>query len=200
MRAGLIVLVLLCVTAFGVARAEAQSASALVECETYTLTPQQRLAPCTAALAEEGLTTEQRFNVLSARGYIYYFTLEQHDLALADYNAAVLLDPELDPQRRGRASLFFNRGRILTALEQYAAAVADFARAAEINPRWGDPLSWSANVKLNHLRDYTGAVTDIEEAVRRASYDEELAARRCAIRAIANQHVSTIAACGQTPL
>lgn len=193
-------LALLCVAAFGAARADAQSVSALVECETYTLTPQQRLASCTAALADEGLTTEQRVRVLSARGYIYYLSLEQHDLALADYNAAVLLDPELDPQRRGRASLFFNRGRILTALEQYGAAVEDFARAAEINPRWGDPLSWSANIKLNHLRDYAGAVADIEEAVRRAPYDDQLEARRCLIRATANQYVSTIAACGQTPL
>lgn len=197
MRRLTFLLVLCGVLGAGSAQAEVNSLQAA--CYDNALPSEEQVARCTEFLASEPSIAD-RVRALEVRGFVYFGELERFELALADYDAAVILDPDLDPQRRNRASLFFNRGRILAAPERYELAVGDFATAASINERWTDPWTWSARIKGEHLQDHAGAVADINEAVRRRPIDDRLQEMRCDVLRRANQAVPTIATCDQTEL
>jgi tetratricopeptide (TPR) repeat protein len=132
-------------------------------CDNNRLAPQEQVDRCTEYLATNP-AMEERAEALQSRGYVYYRELERLDLALTDYNVAVGLDGQLDPNRTHRASLYFNRGRIHAGLRNEQEAIADFTMAASINPRWSDPISWRS-ASYERLGDFESAWRDMNQAI-----------------------------------
>lgn len=169
-------LVIVCALVAAACGAEpTRSARAPDICFQSGLTGQQQVDRCSEVLATN-LTTEQRGEALHTRGFAYWRELGENERAMADFDAAVALDYQ-------SASLYFNRGRLRVAVEQFEPAVEDFERAAQINPTWSDPLSWSARTRADHLGDSEGALADINRAIERAPHDANLIERRCEIEA-----------------
>jgi tetratricopeptide (TPR) repeat protein len=63
---------------------------------------------------------------LSDRANIY-LRRKQFDLALADYNKAIEINPKI-------AEIFLNRGGLYFATKQYDLAIADCSKAQELSP------------------------------------------------------------------
>ncbi len=80
--------------------------------------------------------------------------------ALADFNAAIRLDPE-------NAQAHFNRGTFEFLYQtNYPAALADLNQAIQLHsdPQRGDIFYWRGLTK-EELRDYAGAVADYRQAL-----------------------------------
>jgi len=82
------------------------------------------LEACTKALAQEQLSARDRSATLVNRGIIYNRT-RQLDLALADFDQALQLNPEL-----GEA--YLNRGNTHFFRREFEAAAADYSRAIDL--------------------------------------------------------------------
>jgi tetratricopeptide (TPR) repeat protein len=135
-------------------------------CEDTQLPDDEQIANCTALIASGELNSEDLAEILHTRGFIY-MRREQHNDALADFDASIAANP--NPER---ASIYFNRGRSRVSLGDNEGAIADFGRAAEINPQWGDPISWRAGAK-SRLGDHAGALADIDLAIRLHPFESE---------------------------
>ncbi len=82
------------------------------------------LEACTKALAQEQLSARDRSATLVNRGIIYNRN-RQLDLALADFDQALQLNPEL-----GEA--YLNRGNTHFFRREFEAAAADYSRAIDL--------------------------------------------------------------------
>jgi tetratricopeptide (TPR) repeat protein len=141
-------------------------ASNIAPCEDTRLPDDEQIANCSALIASGELNNEDLAEALHTRGFIY-MGRDQRNEALADFDASIAANP--NPER---ASIYFNRGRLRVSLGDDEGAIADFGRAAEINPRWGDPISWRARAK-SRLGDHAGALADIDLAIRLHPFDSE---------------------------
>lgn len=145
---------------------QSENASNIAPCEDTRLPDDEQIANCSALIASGELNNEDLAEVLHTRAFVY-MRREQHNDALADFDASIAANPHPE-----RASIYFNRGRLRVGLGDDEGAIADFGRAAEINPRWGDPISWRARAK-SRLGDHAGALADIDLAIRLHPFDSE---------------------------
>ncbi len=111
------------------------------------------LADHEKALALDG----KRASSWSRRGWL---KANRGDLpgALADLTKAIELDPKLgEPHAL--------RGRVHAMQGDLDAAIADCDRACELDPRLASAWANRAIVKASHLRDYVGAIPDLDKAL-----------------------------------
>jgi tetratricopeptide (TPR) repeat protein len=121
----------------------------------------QALDECTQAL-EESLNRHNRAGTLVNRGIIY-MNRRAYDLALADFDDAIALEPDL-------AEGHINRGGALIARDDYAGALAALERGLALNP--ADPSRAYYNRGIAH--EELGQVREAYRDYRRAA---ELAPR-----------------------
>ena len=110
---------------FGTAPAAAQSTD---PCYADSATAQQTIVSCTALISAGTLRGRELAIVYYNRG-IGYEQSDQYDLAIADYNQALRLDPNY-------AKAYNNRGRSYRYKGLYDLAVADATHALQIDPNY----------------------------------------------------------------
>jgi len=136
---------------------EAQWKSEADPCARSDLAPDQRIEVCTKALAESGLPPNGRAFALNNRGFAFN-AKGDIERAMADYNEAIKLDPNL-------ADAFNNRGAAEGEKGDLDAAIADFDAAIRINPALGKAL---LNRGLAHQArgDIDAALGDFDAAIK----------------------------------
>ena len=91
------------------------------------------------------------------RGNIY-INQQKYELALADYNKAILLNPNL-------AGAYYNRGVLYRLQEKYELALADYDKAIEIN-RNDAVAYYNRGVLYSYQQKYELALADYNQAIR----------------------------------
>lgn len=156
--------------------AEGSLATACSENARRELGTLQALDQCTAALAEPGLDQRNEAGTFVNRG-IVFFNRADYGRALADFDAAIQLEPglaegyinrgaallrqsdysgavaaisrglALSPEAPARA--YYNRGLAHEELGQVREAYRDYRRASELAPRWEAPRTELARFQVN---------------------------------------------------
>jgi tetratricopeptide (TPR) repeat protein len=112
---------------------------------------------CTRALANPRLTREGAIELHSNRGIIY---LRRHEgqQALADFEAAIALDPD-------NAEAHLNRGAALVMLQQPGPAVAEITQALSLGVREPEKAYFNRGAAREALGDLRGAYEDYSTAL-----------------------------------
>ena len=135
----------------------AQPASDLEQCRTIIANPELAIRHCTRAI-ESGKLAQRDL----ALAY-YYRGMEKssrndHDGAIADYDAALKADPKYIEVRYGRGVALAHKG-------ESARAIADFDAFLKTNPKHADALH-SRGTEHMVGGDYKRAVADFDAALR----------------------------------
>lgn len=143
---------------------------------------------CSALLRSARLTDRERAEALSSRA-IAYRVQEDHARALADYDAALAIDPDFDWAHHGRGAVFRDRGDPALAIPEYDEGIRLGLRdLAAMEPRSEDHIFYAHRLAWGYfgralayarLRDHRRAVTDLREAVSRAPEDPDMANALC---------------------
>lgn len=111
---------------------------------------------CNEALSEEVLSRVERAGVLVNRGAIYMARKEM-DLALADFDAAIVLVPEL-------SEAWINRGTVYRRKGDFAHSIADITKGLDLGA--AEPAKAHYNRALAHegMGDLKSAYLDYRQA------------------------------------
>lgn len=132
-------------------------AQAVDLCASTSATNDQTITACTQQIQSGTLTGKDLGHAYNNRGTGYAGN-NQNDLAMADYNQALKIDPT-NPQA------YHNRGLLYQAKGQLDLAIADFTQALRIDPNY-------AHAYLNRGRAYHSngqdnlAIPDYVQAIR----------------------------------
>lgn len=113
---------------------------------------------CDRALKFGGLSKQDRAATLVNRG-INLNHAGRHDDAMADYQSALKLSPEL-------AEAFVNRGNTFVFKKQFELARTDYTRAIELETRDLHAAYYNRGLAHEALRDMDSAFADYVEAIR----------------------------------
>jgi tetratricopeptide (TPR) repeat protein len=111
---------------------------------------------CTALIQSDRETTKTRAIAYNNRG-IAYFETQDYDRALADYNAAIRLDPEF-------AAATYNRGNAYRAKGDNDRAIIDYNEALRIRP--DSRAYFNRGSAYRAKGDHDRAIADYNEAIR----------------------------------
>ncbi|GEM_PF-3344121 len=125
--------------------------------------PDRQIHGCTRLLDFPRLTTAERANVLTFRG-IGRLKKGEYDQAIADFTAAIRLNPKLEYPYNNRGNAWYEK-------KELDLAFADFNEAIRINPKFALPYNGRGNVWWQR-GDNEKALADYELALR---YDPKLA-------------------------
>ena len=95
-------------------------------CVTWAADDAVQIAACTRALAQAGLDDQVRVDLLDARAWLYK-KAERYAEAIADYDAAIALQPD-------NASLYHDRSQVRSYAKDFEGALADLDRSLELQP------------------------------------------------------------------
>ena len=98
-----------------------------------------------------------RANIYSAQG--------KYDEALADATKAILFSPTCAAYCPNLSLAYYNRG-LINKKKDLPAALNDFNKSIELDPRDTEPLIERAYLHLNFDKDYQAAVRDAAAAIR----------------------------------
>ena len=176
--------------------------AAVVASSTQSTTADDYLAQAKALLGKKGsqqevirLTNQALTTRQSADAYFYRaFTkgdLGDNQGAIADYNQAIAIDPQLSTAYNSRGNAkrnlgdnrgaiidynqaiainpqidgaYYNRGLIKSALGDKQGAIADFKQAITINPQLAEAYYYLGDAKAD-LGDMQGAIADFNQAI-----------------------------------
>ena len=96
------------------------------------------------------------------RGWTY-FTQGQYDLAIADFNRAIQLDPNY-------AVAYNNRG-VVYSMDDYDLAMADYTQAIQLDPNYAQAYA-NRGYGYSTIADYVHARADWEQALKLDPNDE----------------------------
>jgi tetratricopeptide (TPR) repeat protein len=91
------------------------------------------------------------------RGFYYYNETKRYDAALADFDQAIALNPNV-------AKVWLNKGNVLAAMGRNGASLAAFDRAIALGPNLADAWNNRGALKLQ-MRDNAGAIADCSRAL-----------------------------------
>jgi len=112
------------------------------------------------------------------------FDESRYDQAIADYTAALKLDPKL-------ASAMTNRGWAYLMKEDYETARADFDAAVKVDPEMRGAYEGRGTC-YRELGDFKTAIKDLTEAIRRDSTDADTYERRAKCHVGLEQHEAAL--------
>ena len=113
---------------------------------------------CNVALVENALTPANRAGTLVNRG-VLQMNRRDYGAALADFEAALVVKPEL-----GEA--FFNRGSVYIAQGRFDEGVADINRSLTLGLKQPEKAFYNRAIAREELSDTSGAYRDYLEAAR----------------------------------
>ena len=102
----------------------------------------------------------QRYVTMYALRAFAHQNLGHHELALADYDKAIEMEPEIN-----QAQYYFHRGMCHTSLDNHAQAVEDYGRSIELYPDHPGPYHLRAAALVRHLGRHAEALADIERLI-----------------------------------
>lgn len=111
----------------------------------------------TQCLETANLTPKQRATVLTNRGNVYFREGEQ-ELATADFDKAIDLNPDL-------TIAYYNRGLAAFVIGRYEDAIADSSAAIRLDPTMAAAF-YNRGAAYANMRDYPKAIADLTEAIR----------------------------------
>jgi tetratricopeptide (TPR) repeat protein len=131
---------------------------------------EQQIKACTILIEDGNTTSGNRAIALGNRGNAYGM-LRRPKEALADYAAAIALDPN-DPLT------FYNRANVLFDLGRWREALRDYSSAIDLNDAF--PLAYfNRGLTRERLGDHIGATDDYRIA---EGFDDPIAAKAKARR------------------
>ena len=135
----------------------AQVNTDLEQCRTISNNPDLAIKHCTAAIDSGKLSPRDRAQAHLNRG-VEWFNKNDYDRAIADYDAALRIDPKLADAYHGRGSAWAHKG-------DPERAISDFDSALRLNPKDAGALHARA-VELTVKGDYARALADYDAALR----------------------------------
>jgi len=91
------------------------------------------------------------------RGYYYYAEAQKYDAALADFDEALRLNPNV-------AKVWLNKGNVLAAMGRNDSSLVAFNRSLALQPNMADTWNNRGALKLQ-MQDYPGAIADCSRAL-----------------------------------
>jgi len=119
--------------------------------------PARMVQACTETLGHDLLASDERYYVFAARAGAY-FANRDLQRALADYDAAIKLDPH-------EARLYYNRAAIFAAQSDGDAALRDLDTAIGLDDKLLPALLLRAKIHAAQ-RDFSGALADYSQMIR----------------------------------
>jgi tetratricopeptide (TPR) repeat protein len=177
--------------AFAVSPARSGTDDDLCAATDDPVSPEQRIAACTALIAKLKDQPQALAAALTNRGATYWY-IDKTDLALADLDRAVALDPTNARALRERANAYRDNGRLDKALAdaneairldanepksfagrcaifdlngQYDRAIADCSEALRLKPDFALAFK-DRGAAYYFKKDYQTAIADYNEAIR----------------------------------
>ncbi len=171
--------------------APAVAQSGYKECSGNTGNPERIIAACSRIIERGGREAKEARSIAHMNRGIVYYDTERYDLAIADFNAVLSLDPEYAPAFNRRAMTYrykpdpdralsdfnraialdprnanyaLNRGNVYLDLGQYEHAIADYDRALGLNPKFGVAYNQRA-VAFRRKGDYARAIEDYTASI-----------------------------------
>ncbi len=130
-------------------------ASACYQAAAHEWASQPAIDGCTRAL-EDSLNNKDRASTLVNRG-ILHLIRQDTDLALADFESAIRLEPTL-------AEGYTHRGLALMQRNDYRAAVASITQGIQLSPNEPQKAYFNRAVANEELRDLRAAYDDYRQA------------------------------------
>lgn len=180
----------------------------IAQCTDVSAPPALRVESCTAVIREGRLDRHNLAIAYTTRGNAYWASRHNGD-ALADYNAALELDPDYAPAYLGRGNAYLDRRDYSQAVAEYDsalarnpqlidgwvnrglahytvadldAALADYNRAAQVQPSLGAIYDFRAAIYLS-MRRYDEALADFDRAVGASPSEPYFLTDACRLRA-----------------
>ena len=135
----------------------AQPAAAWSLCSNDGISSQQRINGCTLVI-QSG--TEGQGRLATAYNNRGFALLDRgdYDLALADFDAAIKLNPS-------EAGYFYNRANSLLAKNENDRAIVDFDQAIKLNAKLSQAYAGRGRAYANK-REFDRAIADLSQAIR----------------------------------
>lgn len=138
----------------------------------------QRIAACSAVIADDATAPDRRAAALIQRGMLRA-ELVQHTRAVADFGRALRIDPSLVQAYVARAAVHQERGAFDRAVRDYDAALA-------LNPRSSAAVEGREAALSLRTSSYGLQIQRLTEALAEAPGDVSLLNNRCWVRAISD--------------
>lgn len=119
--------------------------------------PSVIISSCGHLIADGKETAEVKAIAYANRGTAYQKNAD-FDAAIADYTAAIKLNPKL-------ARAYFNRGVGMYRKKETKSAIADFSEAIRLDPKDPEPFVNRAIVQFE-LGQYAPSIADMSSAIR----------------------------------
>ena len=152
------------------------------------VTPDERIASCTAVIASSGQTPRTRAIALNNRGNAYY-KKNDYDRAIEDYDESIKTLP-------GYARAFNNRGLAFQKKGDLPRALDDFNQSIRHDPKSAPAFANRAEA-LRRKGDYRRAANDYTAAIRLLPTLEGVYNARCWVRAIIGELKPALADCNE---
>jgi tetratricopeptide (TPR) repeat protein/S1-C subfamily serine protease len=104
----------------------------------------------------QAITLSPRAGFYNDRG-ITYNALQEYSKAIADYDKAIVIDPE-------NTNAYNNRGATYAGLKEYPKAITDYDKAIAINPGFAEAYN-NRGLIYAALGEYPKAITDFNYAI-----------------------------------
>lgn len=154
--------------------ASAPGADALAQCADARGAAGSRRAACDAALAQEGLEPAARASALAQRGELKRVGGDPSG-ALADYNAALAIDAEMNDALLGRAAVLLASGQ----LDAVEPVLVNVLRDSDAPAR----AHYLMGVLRARQGDNAAALASLDEAIKGDARNAEAFAARGAVKA-----------------
>jgi tetratricopeptide (TPR) repeat protein len=125
-------------------------------CDNNRMPPDTKIAACARLINEIGHNDAQLARLYSNRG-AGYAAKKDWDHALADYTAAISIDPTNNVAYYNRGDAWYRKGKLSQAIE-------DFSNALRLNPSFSQARMARAVVFLA-TKDFAHALADTDEMV-----------------------------------
>src|SRR6266566_782465 len=121
------------------------------------VSPEQKLANCTAVIESGGQTPQVLVGAFNSRGNAH-LNNRNYDRAIADYNETIRLDPKYAIGFNNRGLAYLRKGRL-------DPAIADFDEAIRLNPNSAVAFR-NRGLVNSRLQRYDRAIQDLDKAIR----------------------------------